>query len=246
MSLCSLAGDLNEFKTKAYQTIQSVLDSHDGSSHSLSEWHQTVLGKRRDGSAASVNIETSYQRTKDSTVEQQSSMTDVGSVVQEGNIASAAENESLDERTREFIGKAEASNTGSTVAFRSGFHGDVSEHRQSDDADQSMNRHSDDSSLDGARERNLGEVRGGSHGNRGHVTAGDTVIYPLVQMGPLGITVDQEVTRQMLGEGDEASTCYLASGYFNLTSEYMDTIIQSNATYEILMASPQVSYSSGS
>ena len=167
VNLCSLAGDLNEFKTKAHQTIQSVLDSHDSSS--LSEWHRTVFGKRRGGSAVSVNIETSYRRTKDSTVEQQSSMTDVGSVVQEANIPSAAENESLDERTREFLGKAEACNTGSTVAFRSGFHGDVSEHRQSDDADQSMNRHGDDSSLDGARGRNLEEVRGGSYGNRGHV-----------------------------------------------------------------------------
>ncbi|XP_033122712.1 CDP-diacylglycerol--glycerol-3-phosphate 3-phosphatidyltransferase, mitochondrial-like [Anneissia japonica] len=78
--------------------------------------------------------------------------------------------------------------------------------------------------------------------NNSSDTAGkvDTWLYPLVQMGTLGITVDQEVTGKLLQTAGEDSTCVLASGYFNLVEEYLDLITNSRASYRILMASPQV------
>ncbi|KAJ8037705.1 CDP-diacylglycerol--glycerol-3-phosphate 3-phosphatidyltransferase, mitochondrial [Holothuria leucospilota] len=68
----------------------------------------------------------------------------------------------------------------------------------------------------------------------------DTWIYPLVQMGPLGIHVDQIVTAGLLQNVEEASKLYLASGYFNLTQQYKDIILRSKGQCEILLASPQV------
>ena len=69
----------------------------------------------------------------------------------------------------------------------------------------------------------------------------DTWIFPLVQMGPLGVTVDEEVTSGILNSADSDMECYLASGYFNLTKKYMETVLRSNAKFNILMASPEVS-----
>ncbi|PIK61702.1 putative CDP-diacylglycerol--glycerol-3-phosphate 3-phosphatidyltransferase, mitochondrial [Apostichopus japonicus] len=68
----------------------------------------------------------------------------------------------------------------------------------------------------------------------------DTWIYPLVQMGPLGICVDQKVTAGILENLDEGSRLHLASGYFNLTQQYKAIILRSRAKCEILLASPQV------
>lgn len=70
----------------------------------------------------------------------------------------------------------------------------------------------------------------------------DTWLYPLVQMGPLGITQDEDTMRRLLRSADSDHRIRLASGYFNLTDQYMDILLnQSLAQYEILMASPQVS-----
>lgn len=68
----------------------------------------------------------------------------------------------------------------------------------------------------------------------------DTWVFPLVQMKPLGIRVDEEVTQQLLSEASGDSTVYLTSGYFNLTRTYMKLLLGAAADYRILMASPEV------
>lgn len=71
--------------------------------------------------------------------------------------------------------------------------------------------------------------------------AGDTVVYPLVQMGPFGVTHDEQMLLSLLRASDARDHILLASGYFNLTDHYMSVILnQSLAKFSILMASPQV------
>lgn len=67
---------------------------------------------------------------------------------------------------------------------------------------------------------------------------GDTVIYPLLQMGLFGITQDENVTLKLLLDMPEASTTHLATGYFNLTPHYSNCILNSKGNYEILCAHP--------
>lgn len=70
----------------------------------------------------------------------------------------------------------------------------------------------------------------------------DTWIFPLIQMGQLDVKIDDEATSKLLAEAPENSTIKLATGYFNLTSDYIDKIInKSSANYQILMAHPEVS-----
>ena len=69
----------------------------------------------------------------------------------------------------------------------------------------------------------------------------DTWIYPLVQMGPFGITTDDSIMQALFRNSVSGSKIFLASGYFNLTDHYMDVILEeSKANYELLMASPEV------
>jgi len=69
----------------------------------------------------------------------------------------------------------------------------------------------------------------------------DTWIYPLVQMAPLGVHVDSMATEALLESAPSKSQVFLASGYFNLTQNYMDVILEkSKADFQILMASPKV------
>lgn len=68
----------------------------------------------------------------------------------------------------------------------------------------------------------------------------DTWVFPLVQMKPLGICLDEHVTQRLLMEADGDSTVYLTSGYFNLTQTYMRLVLGAAADYRILMASPEV------
>uniref|UniRef100_A0A8B9KHB3 CDP-diacylglycerol--glycerol-3-phosphate 3-phosphatidyltransferase n=1 Tax=Astyanax mexicanus TaxID=7994 RepID=A0A8B9KHB3_ASTMX len=68
----------------------------------------------------------------------------------------------------------------------------------------------------------------------------DTWVFPLVQMKPLGIWLDEEVTQRLLWEAGGDSTVYLTSGYFNLTRTYMRLVLGAAADYRILMASPEV------
>ncbi|CAG5135816.1 unnamed protein product [Candidula unifasciata] len=69
---------------------------------------------------------------------------------------------------------------------------------------------------------------------------GDTAVYPLVQMGPFGVTHDEQMLLCLLRSSDAHDHILLASGYFNLTDYYMSVILnQSLAKFSILMASPQ-------
>ncbi|XP_045125336.1 CDP-diacylglycerol--glycerol-3-phosphate 3-phosphatidyltransferase, mitochondrial-like isoform X2 [Portunus trituberculatus] len=71
-------------------------------------------------------------------------------------------------------------------------------------------------------------------------TSLDTLVFPTLQMGPFGITNDGYVTKRFLSSAEEGSRIHLASGYFNLTEEYMKCVLgQSRASYSILMAHPE-------
>ncbi|XP_055786847.1 CDP-diacylglycerol--glycerol-3-phosphate 3-phosphatidyltransferase, mitochondrial-like isoform X2 [Salvelinus fontinalis] len=68
----------------------------------------------------------------------------------------------------------------------------------------------------------------------------DTWVFPLVQMKPLGIQVDEQVTQRLLTDAGPGATVFLTSGYFNLTRAYMSLILGLGADYRILTASPEV------
>lgn len=68
----------------------------------------------------------------------------------------------------------------------------------------------------------------------------DTWIYPLIQMKPFGIQIDEMVTETLLTEAERDARIYLTTGYFNLTQAYMDLILGTRAEYRILLASPEV------
>ncbi|KAL8163402.1 UNVERIFIED_CONTAM: CDP-diacylglycerol--glycerol-3-phosphate 3-phosphatidyltransferase, partial [Gekko kuhli] len=68
----------------------------------------------------------------------------------------------------------------------------------------------------------------------------DTWIYPLIQMKPFGIQIDEIVTETLLMEAELGASVYLTTGYFNLTQAYMDLILGTRAKYQILLASPEV------
>ena len=62
-----------------------------------------------------------------------------------------------------------------------------------------------------------------------------------VQMGPLGVHADSAATQALIESAPSGSQVFLASGYFNLTQNYMDVILdKSKADFQILMASPKV------
>lgn len=67
----------------------------------------------------------------------------------------------------------------------------------------------------------------------------DTWIFPLVQMGQLGVSQDESITERLLSEAPLGTNLNIATGYFNLTRKYMRTIINaSNANCQVLMAHP--------
>ncbi|KAM4692459.1 CDP-diacylglycerol--glycerol-3-phosphate 3-phosphatidyltransferase, mitochondrial isoform 1-T2 [Rhinophrynus dorsalis] len=68
----------------------------------------------------------------------------------------------------------------------------------------------------------------------------DTWVYPLVQMKPFGIQIDELVTETLLTEAERGDQLYLTTGYFNLTQGYMDLLLGTRANYNILLASPEV------
>nr|BAH14776.1 unnamed protein product [Homo sapiens] len=51
--------------------------------------------------------------------------------------------------------------------------------------------------------------------------APDTWIYPLIQMKPFEIQIDEIVTETLLTEAERGAKVYLTTGYFNLTQAYM-------------------------
>lgn len=79
-----------------------------------------------------------------------------------------------------------------------------------------------------------------------HFTLGDmdTVVYPLIQIGPLKIDNDSKATAALFQYLPPLSTVYLATGYFNLTSQYADVLLNlSKSNYSIVTASPKVRFS---
>ena len=69
----------------------------------------------------------------------------------------------------------------------------------------------------------------------------DTVIFPLIQMGPFEIRFDEEATQRLFASLNKESKLLLASGYFNLIEKYLTTILtQSKGEYQILTAAPEV------
>jgi CDP-diacylglycerol--glycerol-3-phosphate 3-phosphatidyltransferase len=67
---------------------------------------------------------------------------------------------------------------------------------------------------------------------------GQTWVVPLIQMLPYGIRQDEMVTSELLASLPKDSILLLASGYFNLTSEYINLILNSKACCDILTAHP--------
>uniref|UniRef100_A0A0A9ZJH8 CDP-diacylglycerol--glycerol-3-phosphate 3-phosphatidyltransferase n=2 Tax=Lygus hesperus TaxID=30085 RepID=A0A0A9ZJH8_LYGHE len=67
----------------------------------------------------------------------------------------------------------------------------------------------------------------------------DTWVFPLLELPPLEVHQDSTVTQKLLESCEEGSHITLSTGYFNLTDQYADTILEaSKADYKILMAHP--------
>jgi CDP-diacylglycerol--glycerol-3-phosphate 3-phosphatidyltransferase len=80
---------------------------------------------------------------------------------------------------------------------------------------------------------------------------GDTVVLPVIQMGPFGIRQDEKLTLALLeiahrhGVANSADrqlwwTIHLTSGYFNFTDRYKQFILNTRAKFKFLTASPEV------
>lgn len=67
----------------------------------------------------------------------------------------------------------------------------------------------------------------------------DTWVFPLIQMGQLRIQQDSEVTARLFEQSPPSSKIHLATGYFNLPKQYIDSILsKSQAQFTILTAHP--------
>ncbi|XP_011498191.1 PREDICTED: CDP-diacylglycerol--glycerol-3-phosphate 3-phosphatidyltransferase, mitochondrial [Ceratosolen solmsi marchali] len=68
----------------------------------------------------------------------------------------------------------------------------------------------------------------------------DTWIFPLVQMGQLNIRHDSEIILYLLKNASLGATLRMATGYFNLTSEYRKAILNTcQANCHLLIAHPR-------
>lgn len=64
-------------------------------------------------------------------------------------------------------------------------------------------------------------------------------VIPLVQCGFLNVNFDKEFTDTIFNKAAQISRIYLATGYFNLTNSYMNSIVNNNnAEYKVLTAAP--------
>lgn len=69
---------------------------------------------------------------------------------------------------------------------------------------------------------------------------GDTWVFPLLQMAPLGVAQDQKVTERLLADAPQSSRLRLATGYFNLTDRYADVVLGNRrSAFDLLVASPR-------
>lgn len=62
-------------------------------------------------------------------------------------------------------------------------------------------------------------------------------------MGQLDLIHDTTITNQILSKAPSGSQIKIATGYFNLTDQYIETLIdKTEAQCDILMAHPKVSF----
>jgi len=65
-------------------------------------------------------------------------------------------------------------------------------------------------------------------------------VYPLMQVNDSDIKHDEAVTKRLFDTAPESCNLILAAGYFNLTKDYIKSIIEtSKANYEIIFSSPK-------
>ncbi|GMT10651.1 hypothetical protein PFISCL1PPCAC_1948 [Pristionchus fissidentatus] len=68
---------------------------------------------------------------------------------------------------------------------------------------------------------------------------GDTVVYPLLQMGMIGIDEEYDFLKRLLASKDSSLEMTLASGYFNATQEYERLLLcEGDYSLKVLMAAP--------
>lgn len=78
--------------------------------------------------------------------------------------------------------------------------------------------------------------------NSEHTAKADTWIFPTLEMGPIGLHHDSIIIKKLLSSASCGSKINLATGYFNLTDTYMNTITHNcPAACNILIAHPNVS-----
>jgi CDP-diacylglycerol--glycerol-3-phosphate 3-phosphatidyltransferase len=78
----------------------------------------------------------------------------------------------------------------------------------------------------------------------------DTVVFPTLQMKPLGIDLDSRVTKglmshlnqagRMVGKGKSAYTNVISTSYFNLDPMYLDSILNTSGQFNVLTSAPEV------
>lgn len=67
----------------------------------------------------------------------------------------------------------------------------------------------------------------------------DTWLFPTLEMGQINIHHDSIITKKILGASGKGSALKMATGYFNLTQNYMDTLVnECEADCSIIMAHP--------
>jgi len=68
----------------------------------------------------------------------------------------------------------------------------------------------------------------------------DAVVFPTVQMGQLHVNQDSRITSKILRSGEQGGMFHFATGYFNLTEDYMrDLLDMKQSSYTLLMAHPK-------
>lgn len=98
-----------------------------------------------------------------------------------------------------------------------------------------------DGNLNPQADGSLDKLTSSSENTQADDSSLDTIVFPTLQMPSFEITNDSVVTKKFLSSAENGSTVQLASGYFNLTEEYMKCILKtSKASYNILMAHPKV------
>jgi len=63
-------------------------------------------------------------------------------------------------------------------------------------------------------------------------------VIPMIQNGCVDLNQDKEFTKRFFNLASQFSRVYLATGYFNLTKSYMNTILENKADYKVLTAAP--------